>query len=462
MSLMHDALKEMDKPRPDRGLGAVSAMPAPARSIANDADTNAPEWQLAKINADARADAYSDEGRAQSKITLIAWLMGAVLFVVLGALWWVQSRQSQQVVSAVEGVATLNPAPKSLVALPSPALAPVSQTPLVPPVPPLLEPTTALAVSPITPMPASPAPVTQPAIAIASSVLPLSGAATQITPVSSSVPATAPPILHVPAPPQKLAVAAVSTTAPPPIVRESVKGMAVSTKDVPRSRTAILSTTTLPQPDSATPDVASDAPSKALSYSASAPDAVKENKIAATAAMPTSVLSAIAPVSDTPKVPTLSAKQLAAQTNAVAKEAMRKEAEATQTALARVAASKNASARYAAIGRALETGDRAAAQNALNSLEQELPASSLTLLRARAWVAGSGSDIVAARNAYSAILARLPEDENALLNMAALEAKDGKMDIARTLIAQALSANPESAAAKAAHQRLAVLTAQVR
>jgi hypothetical protein len=460
MSLMHDALKEMDKPRPDRGLGSVSAIPAPARSTANDADLNGPEWQRNKINADARADAYSDEGPAQSKITLIAWLMGAVLFALLGALWWVQSRQSQQVISAVEGVAALNPAPKSLAV--SPALAPVPTIPQVAPIPPLSEPTTTLAVSPIAPMPASPVPVAQPAIAVAPSAQPIIGAPAQITPIPSPVLATAPPTLPIPMPPSKLAVAAVSTTAPPPIVRESAKGIAVSTKDVPRSRTAILSTTTLPQPESATPDMASDIPNRALSSMANAPDAVKENKIAATAAMPIAAQTAIVPVSDTPKAPTLSAKQLAAQTNAVAQEAKRKEAEATQTALARTAASKNASARYAAIGRALETGDRAAAQNALNSLEQELPASSLTLLRARAWVAGSGTDIAAARNAYSAILARLPEDENALLNMAALEAKDGKMDIARTLIGQALSANPESAAAKAAHQRLAVMTAQVR
>jgi hypothetical protein len=439
---MHDALKEMDKPRPDRGLGSVSAAPAPVRSIANDADTNGPEWQLAKINADARADAYSDEGPAQSKITLIAWLMGAVLFVVLGALWWVQSRQSQQVISAVEGVAALNPVPKSLVASPAPA--PVSPTPLVPPISPLSEPTTTLAVSPAPalPMPVSPAPVAQPATALATVV----------------------PTLPVAMPPPKGAVAAVSVTAPPPIVRDAAKGIAVSTKDVPRSRTAILSTTTLPQPDSTTLDLSSNMPNKALSNSATAPDAVKENKIAANAAVPTSgpAQAAIASVSDTPKAPILSAKQLAAQTNAAAQEAKRKEAEATQIALARTAASKNASTRYAAIGRALEAGDRAAAQNALNSLEQELPASSLTLLRARAWVAGSGTDIAAARNAYAAILARLPEDENALLNMAALEAKDGKMDVARTLIGQALSANPESAAAKAAHQRIAVLTAQVR
>ena len=70
--------------------------------------------------------------------------------------------------------------------------------------------------------------------------------------------------------------------------------------------------------------------------------------------------------------------------------------------------------------------------------------------------------MAAARSAYSAILARLPEDENALLNMAALETKDGKIDAARTFLAQALSANPESVAAKAAQQRISALTAQPR
>ncbi len=477
MSLMHDALKEMDK-RPDRALGTVSAIPAPAKSTVHDAGITAAEWQQsAKINADARADAYAEAEPAQSKVTLIAWLMAAVLFVLLGALWWVQSRQPQQVVSAVEGVAPLNPTPKSLAA----SLAPASiatPTPQAPPVSALSEPATALAVSPLpVAPPAPPAPSAPPTFANASGVPSVAGAPTQIAPVAistlgsaapssvPSLPAQIPPTVKVP---PTLAVAALPTApiAPPAIVREATKSVAVSTKDAPRSRTAILSTTTLSQSDSTTPDIASNAvnkaPSKVLSNSIAVPDAVKENTLAANAAMPVPVQTTIAAVTETPKAPTLSAKQLAAQAAATAQEARRKEAEATQTALARTTASKNASARYATIGRALEAGDRAAAQNALNSLEQELPASSLTLLRARAWVAGSGADIAAARNAYAAILARLPEDENALLNMAALEAKDGKMDIARTLIAQALSANPESAAAKAAQQRIAALTAQVR
>ena len=67
MSLMHDALKEMDKPRSEAGVAAAAATasagaPTPAPRSRQD-DTVPPtgmtalDWQVAKFNADARANA---------------------------------------------------------------------------------------------------------------------------------------------------------------------------------------------------------------------------------------------------------------------------------------------------------------------------------------------------------------------------------------------------------------------
>lgn len=496
MSLMHDALKEMDKPRSEAGVAAAAATasagaPTPAPRSRQD-DTVPPtgmtalDWQVAKFNADARANAHtamSSEGESSKlNVTLIAWVLGGVLCVILAALWFVQSRQGQQTLPATEGIAALTPPPKTVSAV-QPAQVEVA-------IPAVVEPSAASTVvatevavtSPPTAVPIAAAGASLLASsAIAAAPVLVSAAATTVVPLSAN-PVASPVTMSIAPATAKLVAAASASATSLPItqpaalkpqvapVQPLIAGvprvaarMEVVAKDAPRDmsrpRTAILSTTTLPAP-----------PVAEVSTPVVEPNAIVENKLANAAVASTPVAAVIAPpvvpiaaaVAQAPKQPQLSAKQLAAQAAVAAAETKRKEALAQQTATARVAASQNASTRYAAIGRALDAGDRAAAQSQLSSLEQELPASSLTLLRARAWVVGTGSDMAAARGAYAAILARLPEDENALLNMAALEAKDGKMDAARTYLAQALSANPESAAAKAAQQRISALTAQPR
>ena len=499
MSLMHDALKEMDKPRSEAGVAAAAATasagaPTPAPRSRQD-DTVPPtgmtalDWQVAKFNADARANAHtamSSEGESSKlNVSLIAWVLGGVLCVILAALWFVQSRQGQQTLPATEGIAALTPPPKTVSAV-QPAQVEVA-------IPAVVEPSAASTVvatevavtSPPTAVPIAAAGASRLASsAIAAAPVLVSGAATTVVPLSANPVASPVTMSIAPATAKLVAAASASATSLPITQPAALKAqvasvapvqpliagvprvaarMEVVAKDAPRDmsrpRTAILSTTTLPAP-----------PVAEVSTPVVEPNAIVENKLANAALASTPVAAVIAPpvipiaaaVAQAPKQPQLSAKQLAAQAAVAAAETKRKEALAQQTATARVAASQNASTRYAAIGRALDAGDRAAAQSQLSSLEQELPASSLTLLRARAWVVGTGSDMAAARGAYAAILARLPEDENALLNMAALEAKDGKMDVARTYLAQALSANPESAAAKAAQQRISALTAQPR
>ena len=157
-----------------------------------------------------------------------------------------------------------------------------------------------------------------------------------------------------------------------------------------------------------------------------------------------------------PLVITPPSKPIAVAGIGVQRAVLTSDAEALRDVVARNATAANANRRFSAIAAAIESGDEAEARAQLSRLEQELPATSLTLLRAQAWVlsTASGADVPTVRAAYTAILARLPDDENALLNLSALELKAGRLDVARALVSSALSANPDSVAARAAQQRI--------
>lgn len=131
------------------------------------------------------------------------------------------------------------------------------------------------------------------------------------------------------------------------------------------------------------------------------------------------------------------------------------DAQSRSIGAARALATAKAGGHFTAIAAAIEAGDMNAAKLRLARLEEELPAGSLTLLRAQAWVLNAGHEPQAARAAYAAILARLPDDENALLNLANLEMKDGKLEAASILVAGALQRSPDSTAARATQVRIA-------
>lgn len=109
---------------------------------------------------------------------------------------------------------------------------------------------------------------------------------------------------------------------------------------------------------------------------------------------------------------------------------------------------------YALLSQALAAHDADDAQGHLAALEQQLPPESLTLLRARAWYLSKTQDAASARSAYRMILERLPGDENAGLNLAALEAQAGRIDAARTLLSEVLHEHPESTGAQQAIAQL--------
>lgn len=114
---------------------------------------------------------------------------------------------------------------------------------------------------------------------------------------------------------------------------------------------------------------------------------------------------------------------------------------------------------HALFSQALALGDLAAAREQLNVLEQTLPAESITLLRARAWYQTQAEDAPAAEASYQDILSRLPGDENASLNLAALAVTAGRIGTARQLLTDALHENPESPALRQAINQLAQIPA---
>ncbi len=82
----------------------------------------------------------------------------------------------------------------------------------------------------------------------------------------------------------------------------------------------------------------------------------------------------------------------------------------------------------------IRSGDFVAAQSKLNVLRALLPEKSLTLLRMRAWYAMSSGGNVEAKKLYRQLLGRITDDENAGINLAILEARDGRMDEALRIL----------------------------
>lgn len=103
---------------------------------------------------------------------------------------------------------------------------------------------------------------------------------------------------------------------------------------------------------------------------------------------------------------------------------------------------------------ALNRGDAAAGRVQLDKLAVVLPANSLALVRAQAWFAARTGDEPSAYKYYQAILERNAGDEEASLNLAALESKNGHADYAAAILSDALRNNRDSAALQQGLQKL--------
>lgn len=104
--------------------------------------------------------------------------------------------------------------------------------------------------------------------------------------------------------------------------------------------------------------------------------------------------------------------------------------------------------------KALDRGDAVASRGQLDKLVASLPPDSLTLLRAQAWYAIKTGDETSARKYYETLLARKTGDEEASINLAAIESKMGHADSAMAILSDAMRNNPDSAALHQGMQKL--------
>ncbi|MFJ1157215.1 tetratricopeptide repeat protein, partial [Bordetella bronchiseptica] len=99
-------------------------------------------------------------------------------------------------------------------------------------------------------------------------------------------------------------------------------------------------------------------------------------------------------------------------------------------------------------------GDLGTARRQLDSLRAALPGESLTLLRRQAWLHMYGGNDRAAAESYRALLARLPNDENAGLNLAIIEARQGRVADARALLERLRQQHPDSRGVRALQEQI--------
>lgn len=93
---------------------------------------------------------------------------------------------------------------------------------------------------------------------------------------------------------------------------------------------------------------------------------------------------------------------------------------------------------------AVAAGDEQISSSTLSELQALLPTNSLTLLRARALAAHGSGDLDAAVRYYRSILQRVPEDEQAGVNLALIDARQGDIGAARERLSRMSSRNVDS------------------
>jgi Tetratricopeptide repeat len=103
--------------------------------------------------------------------------------------------------------------------------------------------------------------------------------------------------------------------------------------------------------------------------------------------------------------------------------------------------------------KATSSNDMIGALEQLKAVQQQTPPGNVSRVRAEAWYALRTGDIAGAKRGYADILDRLPDDEEASINLASLEAREGRGEAARQLLAAALRSHPDSEALRDALKR---------
>lgn len=109
------------------------------------------------------------------------------------------------------------------------------------------------------------------------------------------------------------------------------------------------------------------------------------------------------------------------------------------------------------VDRALRSGDFAVGKAKLDELAALLPERSLTLLRMQAWYAHRAGDTAGAMALYGEVIQRMPQDRNAAINLAMLEAERGDVDRASQRLRDLRALGGESAELAAAMARVGAM-----
>lgn len=110
---------------------------------------------------------------------------------------------------------------------------------------------------------------------------------------------------------------------------------------------------------------------------------------------------------------------------------------------------------FEALNQALENHDTSLAQSKLSGIQSRLPASSVARLRAEAWFAHQTGDVDNAGRIYRQLLEKIPGDEMTSINLAAIERKRQRPELAKEVLAKALRQNPGSKSLRSAVEQLA-------
>ena len=109
--------------------------------------------------------------------------------------------------------------------------------------------------------------------------------------------------------------------------------------------------------------------------------------------------------------------------------------------------------RFALFLQAMKANDLVGAGQHLKALQAQMPAGTLSRLRAEAWFALRNGQDVLARQAYQNILEQSSGDEEASVNLASIEARSDRREVARQILNDALRSNPDSDALRHAVSR---------
>ncbi len=216
--------------------------------------------------------------------------------------------------------------------------------------------------------------------------------------------------------------------------------------DAPAAAPTTAATLATPPP---APAVAP-APAPAVAPTASAASVAVQPPESTPAVVPAPQPASDTPASNTPGVatpaPARSAPPPATAANDSAAPAIHIEVERRSGAAPADAGSDGRAVEQAVadVERAMAGGDLDNARQALARLAGLLSPESLTLLRMQAWVAHAGNDTDQAEALYRRIAERVPEDVNAGVNIALLDARRGDADAARARLARLSGRHPRS------------------